>query len=174
MLVGKSSKKNSTNKKRPLSGNPIPTYNSLSILDNEDIVDRITDMGVPVSSENYESINLLKELEHARNLLTQKNEMATNSNNIPSSPPISEPNQTEDVLELLDWEDDTSHVSIESHILSTKRIRKPPRRLSFSVSKKKKGISKRKACNHSQLDTMDKGNPGPTETLLNNKKIVIK
>ena len=50
-------------------------------------------MGIPIPNVNYESIDLLKELEHARSLLNQKNEIDTNTNNIPSSPPASESNE---------------------------------------------------------------------------------
>ena len=75
---------------------------------------------------------------------------------------------------ILDWKDDTSQASLNSNIITTKRIRKPPRRLSLSVAKKKKGISKGKTCNPSQLDTLDKGIPGPTKIPSKNKKNVIR
>jgi len=46
-------------------------------------------------------------------------------------------------MELLDWEDDTSHASIDSNIITAKRIRKPPRRLSFYL-RRRKGLAREK------------------------------
>ena len=75
VLAGKENKKSSGGKKRPISSNNISTFNSFSILDNDDIIDRMSNMGVPVSDSNYDSIDLLKEIENARDALIQKNEL---------------------------------------------------------------------------------------------------
>ena len=72
MLAGKENKKSAGGKKRTISGNNISTFNSFSILDNVDIIDRMSNMVIPVSNNNYESVDLLKEIENARDALIKK------------------------------------------------------------------------------------------------------
>ena len=79
-----------------------------------------------------------------------------------------------DEMIILDWKDDSSKASLNSNIITTKRIRKPPKRLSLSVAKKKKGITKAKTCDPSQKNSKGKGIPSPVKSSSNILKSVIK
>lgn len=58
-------------RKRNLEGNP-PNSNSFSVLSIEEFVLITTDMGVAVDENDFDTFNLLKDLEKARNDLYQK------------------------------------------------------------------------------------------------------
>ena len=61
-----------SSRKRPLTGNLVPTSNSFSILDNDDITARIINFGVPIVDSDLDPINLLRDLEQTRFLINQK------------------------------------------------------------------------------------------------------
>jgi hypothetical protein len=63
-------------RKRNLEGIPStsPSTNSFEVLCNLEIMSRASLMGIDVPSNNFESIEMIKELEKARNNLSQKND----------------------------------------------------------------------------------------------------
>ena len=116
---------------------------------------------------------MLKELEHARLLLTQKN--AENLQQPIGAIPVSTPNSNNNSVDVdqLICKDDESVNSDDFTLVTPKRIRKPPRRFSISAPKKKNGISKAKACKPSQVGEVDKGNLCLPKTFIKTKNIVI-
>jgi hypothetical protein len=57
---------------RPLEGTNLDSYNSISVLENDDIYTRALEMGVDLSSFSLEKIDCLKDLELARDNLEHK------------------------------------------------------------------------------------------------------
>jgi hypothetical protein len=123
------------NKKRSLEGNTVQTSNAFSALADNEVVDRSNSMGVVLNDTNFESINILKDLETARFALNKK--LQDNLNQVNPEPSVVEVNQKEDDCEqnLLHWiEEDNS--DIEDFILVTpKRVRRSVKRLSISGEK---------------------------------------
>jgi hypothetical protein len=61
-------------RKRNLEGNSAPSSsNSFGVFSNSEIMSRASMMGIDVPSDNFENIDLLRELEKARANLNQKN-----------------------------------------------------------------------------------------------------
>ena len=58
--------------KRNLEGNPKTNYNSFSVLPIEELVHVTADMGVALDENDFDTFNLLKDLEKARSDLYQK------------------------------------------------------------------------------------------------------
>jgi hypothetical protein len=56
-------------KKRSLEGTNLSNQNSFAILDNAEICSTVEGMGVSVTSEHFESVNIMKDLELARHAL---------------------------------------------------------------------------------------------------------
>ena len=134
-----------TGKKRPLEGNNILTSNSFSILDNNDIISRVINMGVPIADSDFDSINLLRDLEQARLSLNRKNvcniEPVVEDTSLHNH--VNE-NNDDSVSDLVEWNDVASNASDDFILVTPKRNRRPPNKLILSVPKKKKRISKTK------------------------------
>jgi len=62
--------------KRTAEGTQIPPSNSLSILDNNEILNRANKMGVAVDDSSFHSIDLIKELELAKYALNKKSDIS--------------------------------------------------------------------------------------------------
>jgi hypothetical protein len=60
---------NQTGKKRAAEGNVISTHNSFPALDNECISSLASEMGINIAPDQFESINIMKDLEIARQAL---------------------------------------------------------------------------------------------------------
>jgi hypothetical protein len=60
---------NQTRKKRDAEGNVISTHNSFPALDNECISSLASEMGINIAPDQFESINIMKDLEIARQAL---------------------------------------------------------------------------------------------------------
>ncbi|TVU43075.1 hypothetical protein EJB05_09511, partial [Eragrostis curvula] len=65
-------KEPSTAKKRSFEGTNLSEHNSFSILDNEDIADLANNMGILISGNFFEKVDLMKDLEIARHSLINK------------------------------------------------------------------------------------------------------
>ena len=102
-------------------------------------------MGVPIADSDFDSINLLRDLEQAR--------LSLNRKNVCNIEPIVEDtslhnhvneNNDDSVSDLVEWNDVASNASDDFILVTPKRNRRPPNKLILSVPKKKKRISKTK------------------------------
>ena len=173
-LAGAKDKNESANKKRSLSGNTMLTSNSFSVLDDDDLVDRIVNMGVPVSKTNYDTVDMLKKLELARISLNAKNLNSSDHNKEDEIQQSDEIELSVENPELVEWKDDESIASDDIVVITPKRSRRPPKRLSLSMKQKnkptkKKGTNKAKPCDSSQSNSVVKGIPDPPKTYSTQK-----
>ena len=164
-------------KKRSLSGNNTLNSNSFSILADDDLVERIVNLGVPPPDSTYDTVDLLKDLELTRILLNKKNQEDVEK-------PVSENPQQIDDSEIiilnsdtLEWKDDESIASDDFVTVTPKRNRRPPKRLSISIApkkKKKKGSNKEKPCQNPQSANPNKGDSGSSKpsSFLHNSTII--
>ena len=104
-------------------------------------------------------MNVLKELELARSMLNKKNQEFSTQvtleqmplSEVVTSVENDENSETQSICS--DWVDTESIISTEFEVVTPKRNRKPPRRLSLSLipkQKKRKGTSKTKTCHSFQ------------------------
>ena len=125
--------------KRSLEGNINTSSNSFSILSNDDLVDKSIAMGVNINCGDYSSIDMLRNLEDARNALYNK-KIQQEECVISSEPPL-------EVSDLITQEDDEDENNSESFTLVTsKRNRKAILRLSLSGRKPSKNKNKENPC----------------------------
>jgi hypothetical protein len=69
-------KQKSASRKRSLEGTNLSSKNSFAVLDNEYITSIAFDMGVSISDEQYECVNLMKDIEAARYAVDKVKEKA--------------------------------------------------------------------------------------------------
>jgi hypothetical protein len=67
-------------KKRGLEGNnsDIPCHNSFAVLSDKEIVSRTSMMGITIPNNNFESVDLIRNLEVAKKQLASKNSKSSN------------------------------------------------------------------------------------------------
>jgi len=111
-------------KKRSAAG-IIQNTNSFSCLDNEEIIARSKGMGVNFDHNEFDSVNLISDLEHARVLLYNKKSIPIPVVEVENADSLSEIIESESS----DWEDFV--------LVTPKRTRKTNRKFLFSVSNKK-------------------------------------
>ena len=103
MMEKLSGNQDKNNKKRTNEGITINSSNSFSILGHDDIIDKGIHMGVNLGSCDYESIDMLKDLENARLALHEKMKATvTSDSNTDKGMNLSQ-NEHEDDINLLDW-----------------------------------------------------------------------
>ena len=111
-------------KKRTTAG-IIQNTNSFSCLDTEEIIARSKGMGVNFDHNDFDSVNLISDLEHARVLLYNKKSIPIPVVEVENADSLSEIIESESS----DWEDFV--------LVTPKRTRKTNRKFLFSVSNKK-------------------------------------
>jgi len=111
-------------KKRSAAG-IIQNTNSFSCLDNEEIIARSKGMGVSFDHNDFDSVNLISDLEHARVLLYNKKSIPIPVVEVENADSLSEIIESESS----DWEDFV--------LVTPKRTRKTNRKFLFYVSNKK-------------------------------------
>ena len=82
-----------------------------------------------------------------------------------------EMDNSDDQPVFLEWSDSESNKSADFEVVTPKRNRKPPRRLSLSLipkQKKKKGTNKTKPCNSSQISSGNQRISGSSNSSFNN------
>jgi len=111
-----------TNKKRSLEGNS--NSNSISVLDDSELIALANKMGTCISDTDFAFINMLKDLETARHAIQNK----FNIQSTITDQPIQETNFPEDDTRniLLSCEDDFSDLDGFS-VVNSKRNRKIPK-----------------------------------------------
>ena len=125
-------------------GNPLVTSNSFSSLNDDDIIARTISMGVNIDVSNFDSINMLKDLESARLALHLKQQENLAGKNYEVQDPSSIQKDSETEGKLLEWlESDHSDESDFILVTSKKRTRKPVQRLILSGKKKKTGMTRK-------------------------------
>ncbi|CAN6361149.1 unnamed protein product [Urochloa humidicola] len=136
-----------SNKKRTLEGTS-SDQNSFSVLCNDDIIDRSNQLGVALDVNDYAQIDIMRDLELARQALNKK-EVET-KDQLEVEGQESEENNVEIQAEnLSEWlSEETSDVELEEFtVVTSKRNRKPPNRLSLSgIKPKNKKKSKEIPC----------------------------
>jgi hypothetical protein len=96
--------KQSPSKKRSLQGTSLTSKNSFAVLDNEVIAELANSMGVKASSFQFETFDLMKDIEVARHAINKVKK-------IPMPDPIEFVNESETIankIPLLQWLDDDS------------------------------------------------------------------
>jgi len=84
-------------------GNPLVTSNSFSSLNDDDIIARTISMGVNIDVSNFDSINMLKDLESARLALHLKQQENLAGKNYEVQDPSSIQKDSETEGKLLEW-----------------------------------------------------------------------
>lgn len=85
MLVqGDKDKGQPPTKKRSLEGTNLNNHNSFAILNNPDIAQIALDMGVNISVDEFDCVDLMKDLEIARHALDNKSSCQSNTDNVVS------------------------------------------------------------------------------------------
>jgi hypothetical protein len=107
-------------KKRYLSGTNLTSHNSFAALDNEVIANIACDMGVDMSSSNFDSIDIMKDLEVARHYLKSISESKLSDSN---EQKVQEIDENESKLPLLEWIDDDSEAQQFTLVQSKKKKR---------------------------------------------------
>jgi hypothetical protein len=104
-------------KKRSLSGTNLNSYNSFAALDNEKIAEIACDMGVDISFANFDSIDIMKDLEAARHSLknVEISKLDPNESNVQVL------GENGDELPLLEWIDEDSEEEQFVLVQSTKK-----------------------------------------------------
>ena len=117
-----------SSKKRTLEGTSSPSSNSFSILNNAEILANTIAMGVDMKTDDFDSINILRNMEDVRNALHIKQ----NQQNV-CSPIIESPLG---IVTNLNSDEDGTDSDIDSFtIVTSKKNRKPVIRLSLSGRK---------------------------------------
>jgi len=157
---------NSSSQKRSLQGIDLLIQNSFSALDNETIIQKANDMGAIINHTEFQSIDLLRELEKARFDLHKKATAPIHNSTL-------EPH-VENILEQSESdfnysEDESSSLAIDDDFIPvlSKRNRKSVRRLSLSGRKPPKTKHKE---NPSALMKGRDDPHGIHESLLTKKK----
>jgi len=119
-----------TGKKRSSEGNS-PNINSFSCLDTAYIIARSIGMGVNLGNNDFDAVNLLSELEHARLSLNKKSITLVNDQSVNEKQGSKEHDSSH--LECVEEE----NTDYEDVIVTPKRIRKPNRKFLFSAFNKK-------------------------------------
>jgi hypothetical protein len=146
-------------KKRTNEGTTINSSNSFSILGHDDIIDKGIHMGVNLGSCDYESIDMLKDLENARLALHEKMKATvTSDSNTDKCMNLSQ-NEHEDDINLLDWMEEGKSKEDDFVLITPKRHRKSVQKLILSGKKQNKGRNKENPCMQQKKGQADMGNP---------------
>ena len=143
MVVEKSSNK------RSLEGNHIPSSNSFSMLDNDELITRSTSMGVDLHCANFDSIDMLRNMEEARNALYNKQNQSNTC-----SPITESPLEVGDILNQDEGDSDTDGEPFT--VVTSKRNKKPVVRLSLSGRKPPNTRHKENPCGRKKSQTQSK------------------
>jgi hypothetical protein len=125
-------------KKRNLEGNSFVNKNSFAVLDSLELINKFSKMGGNSSSVTMEHIDLLKELEMARNNVRERPEEVNRDNDEGS---VAEPSLEE--VKLIEWKSDSSDVSdLEGyHKISRRKSKKGKKKKSPQKVSTPKGQS---------------------------------
>jgi hypothetical protein len=125
-------------KKRNLEGNSFVNKNSFAVLDSLELINKFSKMGGNSSSVTMEHIDLLKELEMARNNVRERLEEVNRDNDEGS---VAEPSLEE--VKLIEWKSDSSDVSdLEGyHKISRRKSKKGKKKKSPQKVSTPKGQS---------------------------------
>jgi len=150
-------------RKRSSEGNKANT-NSFSCLDSEEIIARANGMGAKFDPNDFDSVNLLSELEKARFLLSKKPNI---QNDTHTAGEIQEQNDKVELHTECVEEENTDYDDFT--LVTPKRIRKPNRKFLFSASNKKHSKSTKEIpCN--KIGTVHQGNSGVSRGVPKRKK----
>ena len=155
---------------KPAEGNHLSS-NSFSALGSSEIIDRSRNMGVKMDETNFSAINLLCELENVKIMLKTKQNTTIPlvTDDLENSVPnleldqmsiSSEANPVQD--EQVDWDDFI--------LVTPKRCRKPPKKFTFSGTKKAKKSNKENPCSTSAKGVVCQGIPASTYPRQQKKK----
>jgi hypothetical protein len=105
-------KDNQDSKKKVMEGNSVLASNSFAMLDNDLIVNLAADMGIAISVNDFDTVELMKDLELARSALDKTRKLETQTN-LPNSE-----------IPLLEWIDEDSETEHFTLVMSKKKKRK--------------------------------------------------
>jgi hypothetical protein len=108
-------------KKRSLLGTTLISHNSFAALNNKIIADIACDMGIDMSFSNFDSIDIMKDLEVARHSLKSINESKLNVSNVQKA---QDNEEIASELPLLEWIDDDYEAEHFNLVQSKKRKRR--------------------------------------------------
>jgi len=147
-----------SNKKRTSEGTTSIYSNFFSALDNDSIVKKGNLMGVNLGVKDFDSIDMLKDLENARFSLQEKLKSSTLSetNNVQDLNP-SQTNQLNDQT-LLDWVEEENSEEDDFILVQSKRHRRSVRRLTLSGKKPQRKGCKENACTKTKCRDAKLGN----------------
>ena len=147
-----------SNKKRTSEGTTSIYSNFFSALDNDSIVKKGNLMGVNLGVKDFDSIDMLKDLENARFSLQEKLKSSTLSetNNVQDLNP-SQTNQLNDQT-LLDWVEEENSEEDDFILVQSKRHRRSVRRLTLSGKKPQRKGCKENACTKTKCGDAKLGN----------------
>lgn len=98
----------SSSKKRNLEGTNLTNENSFVVLDNYEIANLTSDMGIVIQDFDFDKVDMMKDLELARHNLDNKSELVKDPNTSQSDEVVNEDNML-----LLEW---TNAVSEEENL----------------------------------------------------------
>lgn len=160
----------SINKDGKEKGNTIQLNNSFSILDNDEIIERSLNMGIMLNNDEFAAIDLIKDLEAARQALNQKHLNVLKQTTQTETDPVTSESDDECLVSLEELELETED---DFTLVTPKRSRKPSRRFTFSTSKPKKD-NKEVAATMDESSKLNQGNLGSKKVTAKQKKKVKK
>ena len=139
-------KKNKSTNKRNNEGTSTNFSNSFSILDDDIIMSKGAQMGVHMDATDFESINMLKDLEIARLSLQEKTRLSTSSE-LNTEKEVDSHQEIQDSEQiLLKWLVEEKSEDDDFTLVTPKRHRKSVRRLTLSGKRYQKKGSKEIPC----------------------------
>ena len=132
-------------------GNPLVTSNSFSSLNDDDIIARTISMGVNIDVSNFDSINMLKDLESARLALHLKQQENLAGKNYEVQDPSSIQKDSETEGKLLEWlESDHSDESDFILVTSKKKNKEACAKINLVWEEEKNRNDKENPCQKKQ------------------------
>jgi hypothetical protein len=105
--------------KKNLEGNSLPSQNSFAVLGNKELMIRANKMGVNTANIELEQIDVLKDIELARDNLQERNEKLKNEKE-----PITHDTLPFEEVKMIEWHSDTSEDEGFQLVTTRKKIRK--------------------------------------------------